>query len=231
MMFKKNNLNKIIFSLFLLVQFFLWNFLFADYLVNANDMSVFLLWWHKSISNNVFDSSNNIDKEWILYILKDIKDHSAISIVSLLEFSPVKQIVLDNYLEKTSILLDKVWFIKTDLKQDILLLESDMNDCIIEKDLYDDQFFESIDLYDQNYMNDSLEKSISAQKCIWENRIKMNAKKILFDEFNYYYDFVILKYQYLQSKKDLIIRNFDFMKNGLLDELVSTKEILNTLGN
>jgi hypothetical protein len=40
-----------------------------------------------------------------------------------------------------------------------------MNDCLDEKDLYDRQFFESIALYDQEYMDESLQKSINAQKC------------------------------------------------------------------
>ncbi|MEI8252703.1 MAG: hypothetical protein WCG25_02970 [bacterium] len=59
----------------------------------------------------------------------------------------------------------------------------------------------------------------------------MNAKIVLLDQFTYYADFIKTKYDYLISKKDIIIRNFDFMKNGLLDELVTTKEVLNTLGN
>jgi hypothetical protein len=59
----------------------------------------------------------------------------------------------------------------------------------------------------------------------------MNAKIVLLDQLTYYYDFVKIKYEYVQSQQDLIIRNFDFMKNGLLDELITTKEVLNTLGN
>ena len=39
----------------------------------------------------------------------------------------------------------------------------------------------------------------------------------------------VTKYDYLILKKELIVRNFDFMKNGMLDELVETKDILNTL--
>jgi len=52
------------------------------------------------------------------------------------------------------------------LKQDIAILKSDMNDCLSEKSLYDKQFFESINLYDQNYMDESLQKSIAAQNCV-----------------------------------------------------------------
>jgi hypothetical protein len=59
----------------------------------------------------------------------------------------------------------------------------------------------------------------------------MNSKTALLDQLTYYYDFVKIKYEYVQSQQDLIIRNFDFMKNGLLDELITTKEVLNTLGN
>lgn len=230
-MFKKN-LNKILF-LFLIAWLLLWSdFLFANYVLKNDDISVFLVWLHKWISNNNFDNNNtNIQQEWILSLLRDIKNHASISVISMLEFSAVKEVVLEKYLDDTDKLLINVWFATNVLKQDISLLWVDMNNCLNEKDLYDRQFFESIALYDEIYMNESLQKSIEAQKCAWENRIKMNAKKALLDQLNYYYDFVKIKYEYIQSQRDLIIRNFDFMKNGLLDELVTTKEVLNTLGN
>ncbi|MFZ2150590.1 MAG: hypothetical protein WAZ12_03210 [Candidatus Absconditicoccaceae bacterium] len=230
-MFKKN-LNKILF-LFLIAGLLLGSdFLFANYVLKNDDISVFLVGLHKGISNNNFDNNNtNIQQEGILSLLRDIKNHASISVISMLEFSAVKEVVLEKYLDDTDKLLINVGFATNVLKQDISLLGVDMNNCLNEKDLYDRQFFESIALYDEIYMNESLQKSIEAQKCAGENRIKMNAKKALLDQLNYYYDFVKIKYEYIQSQRDLIIRNFDFMKNGLLDELVTTKEVLNTLGN
>ena len=94
----------------------------------------------------------------------------------MLEFSSIKEVVLDKYLNDTDQLLNDVWFATNVLKQDIALLGSDMNNCLSEKSLYDKQFFESISLYDEVYMNESLQKSIETQRCVWENRIKMNAK-------------------------------------------------------
>lgn len=229
MMFKIN-LNKIFFS-FALITFFWWNFLFADYFIKEDNLSLFLVWLHVSIATNTFWLSNTTDQNWVLSLLKDVKLHSTTSIVSMLEFTAMKEIVLDGYLNHTSNLLNNVWLTMTTLRQDIALLESDMNECIAQKDLYDRQFFQSIDLYDQKSMDESLQKSIDAEKCIWENRIKMTAKTVLFDQFSSYYDFIKTKYDYLILKRDLIIRNFDFMKNGMLDELITTKEVLNTLGN
>jgi len=104
-----------------------------------------------------------------------------------------------------------------------------MNNCLNDKKLYDKQFLESIRLYDQLYMEDSIAKSIEAQKCASENRINMNAKKILFDRINYHYESLKRKYEYLLSSKHLIINNFDLIKNNNLDELVRIREILNTL--
>jgi len=226
----KINLNKFLFLLFI-VLWFLWsNFLFANYILENDNISLFLVWLHKWISSNNFDD-NNIEQEWILNLLKNIKNHAEVSVISMLEFTVMKEIVLDKYLNDTDILLNNVWFVLSSLKQDIALLESDMNDCLDKKDLYDKQFFESIELYDQIYMNESLQSSVDAQKCVWENRIKMNAKIVLYDKLNYYYEFVKTKYNYIQSQRQLIIRNFDLIKNGLIDELVITKEALNTLGN
>jgi len=228
----KNNLNKILVSWLFVWLFFWLSFLYADFFViQNNNVSLFLVWLHSSIANNSFDINNNIQQEWTLSLLKNIKEHATISIISMLEFSTIREVVLDKYLADTDKLLSDVWFAINNIKQDISLLQSDMNNCLDEKTLYDKQFFESISLYDQKYMDESLQKSIDAEKCSWENRIKMNAKIVLLDQFTYYADFIKTKYDYLISKKDIIIRNFDFMKNGLLDELVTTKEVLNTLGN
>lgn len=230
-MILKKSLNKILF-LSLVALLFLWSdFLFANYVLKNDNMSVFLVWLHRWISNNNFDNNNGVQQEWVLALLRDIKTHASVSIIAMLEFTAIKEVVLEKYLNDTDKLLTEVWFATNVLKQDISLLWSEMNNCLNEKDLYDRQFFESINLYDEPYMNESLQKSIEAQKCAWENRIKMNAKKALLEQLTYYYDFVKIKYEYIQSQKDLIIRNFDFMKNWLLDELVTTKEVLNTLGN
>lgn len=230
-MILKKNLNKILF-LSLVALLFLWSdFLFANYVLKNDNMSVFLVWLHRWISNNNFDNNNGVQQEWILVLLRDIKTHASVSIISMLEFTAIKEVVLEKYLNDTDKLLIEVWFATNVLKQDISFLWSEMNNCLNEKDLYDRQFFESINLYDETYMNESLQKSVEAQKCAAENRIKMNAKKALLEQLTYYYDFVKIKYEYIKSQRDLIIRNFDFMKNGLLDELVTTKEVLNTLGN
>lgn len=226
----KRNLNKILFLSFVPLLLLWSSFSFANYVLENDNISLFLVWLHRWIANNTFNNSD-IQQKGPLFLLKNIKDHSAISIISLLEFSVIKDVVLDKYLNDTDLLLSNVWFVVSSLKQEVSLLESDMNDCLSEKDLADKQFFESIALYDQNFMDESLQKSIDYQKCVWENRIKMNAKIALMDQLNYYYDFVKTKYDYVQSQRDLIIRNFDFMKNGMLDELIATKQVLNTLGN
>lgn len=228
--FIKENL-KIFFSFFIIMFVFSHSdFLLANY-VDSQEISLFLVWLHKSVSENMFDNDNIVQNESPLSLLKSLKEYSSISIISMLEFSAMKEIVMDNYIKDTDKLLIDVWFVMNTLKQDIAILKSDMNDCLSEKSLYDKQFFESINLYDQNYMDESLQKSIAAQNCVWKNRIIMNSKIVLLDQFSYYYDFIKKKYDYILSKRDMIIRNFDFMKNGLLDELVTTKEVLNTLGN
>ncbi len=227
----KSYIKTALFLLFIPLLFLGSNFLSANYILGNENISLFLIWLHRGVASNSFDNTNNVQQDWVLYLLKSIKTHASVSIISMLEFSAMKEVTLDKYLNDTDQLLTNVWFSMSALRQDIWLLESDMNDCLDEKDLYDRQFFESIALYDQEYMDESLQKSINAQKCAWENRIKMNAKTVLFDQLSYYYDFVKIKYDYVQSQKNLIIRNFDFIKNGLLDELVTTKEVLNTLGN
>lgn len=219
---------------YLLFVVILWlssiSFSFSNYFLQNDEISLVLVWLHRWISVENIDNVY-INDEWSLWLLKKMKNYSEMSIVSMLEFSAMKEVVLDKYLSEISNILKISWFMINDIKQNILLLESKMDSCLNDKKLYDKQFFDAIELYDQKYMEESLSKSIESQKCASENRIKMNADIVVFDSLVYYSTFLKKKYDYVLSQRDLIIRNFDFIKNGMLDEIVQTKRVLNSLWN
>lgn len=204
------------------------SFLYADEYLEYSDMSLFVLWLHRNISV-WFDSLENDSKLWYVNFIKKLKDYSSISVISVLEFSSMKEISLRKYMDDTSNLLKESDFIINDLQQKVNILKSDMQDCLDNKSLYDSQFFQALELYDQSYADQSIENSINYQKCASENRIRMNSNLIILDIINYYYNFIKNKYDYISSKQDIILRNFDFMKTDVLDELIETRDIINNL--
>ncbi|MCF7835385.1 hypothetical protein K9M48_05085 [Candidatus Gracilibacteria bacterium] len=193
-------------------------------------MSLFAIGIHKKVSQGV-DSWNENGSGGYINILKKLKDYSSLSIISILEFSSIREMSLKKYMDDTNDLLKDTDFVINDLQQKINILKSDMQDCMDDKNVYDKQYFQALELYDQSYMDESLEKSIYYQKCASENRINMNANIILLDMINHYYTFIKTKYDYIESKQDLILRNFDFMKTDILDELLETKAVLKTLNS
>jgi|GEM_PF-6582856 len=53
----------------------------------------------------MFDNDNIVQNESPLSLLKSLKEYSSISIISMLEFSAMKEIVMDNYIKDTDKLL------------------------------------------------------------------------------------------------------------------------------
>jgi len=62
------------------------------------------------------------------------------------------------------------------MKQEMVILQGDMNSCLIEKDISDKAYFDAISRYDQSIMDISLTESIAHETCAIENRIQYNAK-------------------------------------------------------
>lgn len=217
---------KIFITLFVL-SFWL-SFLYADESMEYSDMSLFVLWLHRNISV-WFNSLENNSDLWYVDFIKRLKDYSSISVISVLEFSSMKEISLKKYMDDTSNLLKETDFVVNDLQQKVNILKSDMQDCLDNKSLYDSQFFQALELYDQSYADESIENSINYQKCASENRIRMNSNLIILDIINYYYSFIKNKYDYIFSKQELILRNFDFMKTDILEELIETRDVMDNL--
>lgn len=72
------------------------------------------------------------------------------------------------------------------MKQEMSILKSDMNSCMIEKDISDKAYFDAIDRYDQNIMEASLAESIRFENCASENRIQYNAKTSIAQKLVFY---------------------------------------------
>ena len=72
------------------------------------------------------------------------------------------------------------------MRQEMQILKSDMDACIVDKNTSDKVYFDAIDRYDQNMMKTSLNESIKYENCASENRIQYNAKTSIANKLVFY---------------------------------------------
>jgi hypothetical protein len=114
------------------------------------------------------------------------------------------------------------------LDQDISTRTAQMNGCIEEKKISDQEYFNSISYYDQQGMIEALKKSTTYNACIAQTRLEVNAKTAIVDKLKFYYDLLKTKYDFLSQKQETILKNVNVLDADILQELSSINSTLNT---
>jgi hypothetical protein len=75
----------------------------------------------------------------------------------------------------------------------------------------------------------SIEKAVSAEQCIWANRVRINANTILFNRLNQRLNLLMQQNILLSQNKDLIVNNIDLLQGDLVPRLAQLKVELDRL--
>lgn len=94
-----------------------------------------------------------------------------------------------------------------------------MESCITQKNIYDREYFEAMEIYDQKTMESALENAIVEEKCAIEQRIQYNAKAEISRKLVFYLGMLQKKYDMLFEKQEIVAKEFDIFKNKLLPDL------------
>jgi len=171
--------------------------------------------------------TNFLDTEWnTLWTIKRLEELTKTDIISVLEFTNDKNAALEKYLSETNFELDKADLLINIIKQELIILNQDLSSCTTDKKVADKSYFQSIGNYDQEVMKDSLENSLQANECMSEKRIKFNSKTVLLNKLVFYQWLLKQKHDFIFIKQDLILQNFDIIKDNLAGELQNVNEVL-----
>ena len=161
-------------------------------------------------------------------VLQDLEAHTLINIIQHLDMSEEKAQDLENYLKKSKTLLLESDFVISNMQQELLILNTEINDCLTEKNIADQQYFRSLQNHDKNTLAEALEQSQEYGQCAEIKRIELNAQNEILKRLKYYNLVLSQKFDYLSAKESLIIQDFDSIKDDIVEELDS-KMVLENL--
>lgn len=160
-------------------------------------------------------------------LILSFKDVITYNIMDILEFSLDKDVVMNQYLSRLDSLLLLSDFAIANLKEDMSLLDYDINFCLSQKKISDQQYFDNINNpYQQKHLSTYLSESKKYAKCVSDNKIDYDAKKVLLDQIGFYSSIAKTKYNYLDKYKYDILSHYDLIKSDVLQELIIIKNML-----
>jgi len=168
-----------------------------------------------------------VNYEWeSLSTIQKLEELTKTDIIEILNLSTNKEEALAKYLTDCSQEL-QIWdTIAASIKQELAILQSDMNSCLAEKDISDKAYLDAVDRYDQSIMESSLTESITYQDCASENRIQYNAKVSIENKMVFYLWVLQKKYDLLFAKQDILAKNFEIFRDNILPDLNQIDQLL-----
>ena len=169
-----------------------------------------------NIDNDILETTNDAET-----LVKD-------DIIENLKNSSNKIGTFNIYLQNMETTISKGDFFIMMLDQDISNSTAQMNGCIGEKKISDQEYFNSINYYDQQSMIEALNKSTTYNACISQARLDINAKTAIVSKLKFYYDLLKTKYDFLSRNQEKILNNIYVLDTAILQELSTINDTLNT---
>lgn len=191
---------------------------FAMYGLSASLVRIHLDIWFWFVAPALTDESQ------VLATLEQVKQDLRMDIVPVMEFSFDRQKTLDIYLNHMDQTLNTADILLTNLKNQLSEYEQNIATCTEDKRRADIDYFTYFQDYDYKFMQEALQASLDAQRCMGDNRIKFNAMTTLYLSLQFNTNLLKKKSAYLSSKTDVIIYNFALLKPELLQELGTIAE-------
>ncbi len=191
---------------------------------SMNELSYTIIQLHLFIAGKDIETANYEGES--LATIKRLEELTKTDVIEVLNLSTNKEEALAKYLNECYQELQKWDAISAYMNQEMEVLKSDMESCLIEKNTSDQAYFDAIARYDQNIMETSLAESITYENCATENRIQYNAKVSIADKLVFYLWVLQKKYDVLSAKQDIVAKNFQIFRDNILPDLNEIDQLL-----
>jgi len=189
-----------------------------------NELSYNVIKLHLNIAGKNIEIANYEGES--LSTIKRLEELTKTDVITLLDLSTDKEQALNKYLADCYQELQVGGVISISIKQEMSLLQTDMQSCIVDKNLSDKAYFDAIDNYDQTTMKSSLTDSIKYENCSTENRIQYNAEVGIARKLVFYLGVLQKKYDVLSAKQDILAKNFTIFRDNILSDLNQINDLL-----
>lgn len=147
-------------------------------------------------------------------------------ILNLLEGWADKKTILWSYLSQLQRNSEDMRTLNQELSHKIQTTESQMQECLQEKERWDSLFFQGMQNDDKNILLDGFVLSMKKWPCFYKKRIRKNAYKALQNKSNKYLPLIEQKYYLILNNKDIILNNINLFRNNYLERMTSIKKQL-----
>lgn len=189
-----------------------------------NEISYEIIKLHLLVAEKDLETA---DYEWeALATIKTLEELTKTDVIQLLNLSIDKEKTLNDYLNSCNQNLQKWDAISSYMRQEMELIKSDMESCIQAKNLSNSTYFDAIDIYDQTTMDASHSDAVKYEICAIENRIEYNVQGSIVRKLVFYLGLLQKKYDVLFAKQDIVAKNYDIFRDGILPDLNQIDELL-----
>jgi len=210
----------------------LWNVIFEEKVATEsvahsfliNQLSYYITTLHLTIAGKNSDTANYQSE--ILSTIKKLEELTKTNVIEMLDLSVDKNQALHMYLTQCDQQLQKWDMISAYIQQETQLLKWDMEACLVDKNTSNQTYFDAIDRYDQKTMETAVIESIAYENCATENRIQYNAKTSVARKLVFYLWLLQKKYDILFDKQEIVAKNFQIFRDGILPDLNQIDELL-----
>ncbi len=189
-----------------------------------NELSYIIITLHLGMAGKNIQGADYVWES--LMVTKKLEELSKTNIIEVLSLSIDKEKALTSYLTDCEKELQKWDTLSTYLRQEMNVIKWDMEACIAEKNISDKAYFDAVDRYDQNIMQDALTTSIKYEICAAQNRIQYNAKVSIAQKLVFYLGVLQRKYDVLFKKQEILAKNFDIFRDWILPDLNEIDQLL-----
>lgn len=189
--------------------------------ISVNTVFANLRLWNQNYSNfELITKSVELIDRWDVLIMTDI--------VSLLEDSADKPVILETYVNKLSSIQDEIDAISSSMYDLIQERKINSQDCETSKLSSDIMFNEWVSTNDKDKIFEWLSDSLKNWPCYMENRISSRAYAVLYNKLIFYNKLIKAKYDIIVNNQDQILQNFLLFKNTYLEDLTWIRDQLRT---
>ena len=189
-----------------------------------NDISYTLITLHLIIADKDIELLDYQGET--LATIKTLEELTKTDVIQLLNISADKQKALSDYLTQCDQTLKKWDSISTYMKQEAEILKLDIESCIKDKNVTDKAYFDAIERYDQDNMEISLNQSIASETCASQKKVEYNANIGIARKLVFYLGVLQKKYNLLAEKQEILAKNYQIFRDGILPDLIQIDELL-----
>lgn len=147
-------------------------------------------------------------------LIQQMQYYANYDIVLDLEYGLGKKYHINNYLLLVSKLLFQADAELSYINNLLDIAQEDYDYCLENKKLSDSDFFQGFDDYNVSLMENAYNESLKNDICISNNKIKINAWKVIYKKLVFFYSILEKRYKNISLNKDKLIQDYTFSQEN-----------------